>query len=52
MQSLRLTLLNNTAALYAASIVVAILVGVLTSSLFGFGLFLLVPSAVAWLLRR
>ena len=38
--------------LIATSIVLALVVGLVTSSLFGFGLFLVVPSAVAWMARR
>jgi hypothetical protein len=44
--------LNRPGGLLAASILLALVVGLLTSSLLGFGLFLLVPSAVAWLARR
>jgi hypothetical protein len=39
-------------ALIAVSFVVALVVGVLTSSLLGIGLFLVLPSAVAWIARR
>jgi hypothetical protein len=44
--------LDRPGGLFAVSVVVALVVGLLTSSLLGFGLFLVLPSAVAWLLRR
>ncbi|MEA2220159.1 MAG: hypothetical protein QOJ35_2785 [Solirubrobacteraceae bacterium] len=45
-------LLDRPAAVIAVSVVLALVVGVLTSSLFGIGLFLVLPSAVAWIARR
>jgi uncharacterized protein YqhQ len=45
-------LLDHPAGLLAASLVLAIVVGLLTSSLLGFGVFLILPSLVAQLLRR
>jgi uncharacterized protein YqhQ len=51
MQTLR-RLLDRPGGLLAASVVLALAVGLLTSSLLGFGLFLIVPSAVARLVRR
>jgi hypothetical protein len=45
-------LLDRRGGLLAVSIVLAVVVGLLTSSLLGFGLFLVFPSLVARLLRR
>jgi hypothetical protein len=45
-------ILDRPGGLLAVSIVLALIVGLLTSSLLGFGLFLLVPSVVARLFRR
>jgi hypothetical protein len=45
-------LLGHRGALIAASVVLALIIGVLTSSLFGFALFLFVPSLVLWIARR
>jgi uncharacterized protein YqhQ len=45
-------LLDHPGGLLAASLVLAIVVGLLTSSLLGFGVFLILPSLVARLLRR
>ena len=45
-------LLDRPGGLLAVSIVLAVVVGLATSSLFGFGLFLIVPSVVARLFRR
>jgi uncharacterized protein YqhQ len=45
-------LLDRPGGLLAASLVLAVVVGLLTSSLLGFGVFLVVPSLVARLLRR
>jgi hypothetical protein len=45
-------LLDRPAGLIVASLVLAVVVGLMTSSLFGFGLFLFLPSAVTWLARR
>jgi uncharacterized protein YqhQ len=44
--------LDRPGGLLAASLVLALVVGLLTSSLLGFGVFLLLPSLVARLLRR
>jgi uncharacterized protein YqhQ len=44
--------LDHPGGLLAASLVLAIVVGLLTSSLLGFGVFLILPSLVARLLRR
>jgi hypothetical protein len=44
--------LDHRGALIAASVVLALVIGVLTSSLFGFALFLFVPSIVLWIARR
>jgi hypothetical protein len=44
--------IDRPGGLIAVSLVLAIVVGVLTSSLLGIGLFLVIPSAVAWLARR
>jgi uncharacterized protein YqhQ len=44
--------IDRPGALIAVSLVLAVVVGVLTSSLFGIGLFLVLPSAVAWFARR
>jgi hypothetical protein len=44
--------LEHRGALIAASVVLALVIGVLTSSLFGFGLFLFVPAIVLWIARR
>jgi hypothetical protein len=44
--------LDRPGALLAASLAIALVVGLLTSSLLGFGVFLVVPSLVARLLRR
>jgi hypothetical protein len=52
MSVLRTKLVGNTAALWGVSIALAIVVGLLTSSVFGFGLFLVLPGAVQWMLRR
>jgi uncharacterized protein YqhQ len=48
----RRRLIDRPGGLIAVSLVLALVVGLLTSSLLGFGLFLIVPSAVARLLRR
>jgi hypothetical protein len=45
-------LIDRRGGLIAVSVVLALVVGILTSSLLGVGLFLVVPSAVAWLARR
>jgi type IV secretory pathway TrbD component len=45
-------LADRPGALIAVSVVLALVVGFLTSSLFGVGLFLVLPSVVAWLARR
>ena len=45
-------LLDRRGGLLAASLVVALVVGLLTSSLLGFGLFLIFPSVIARLIRR
>jgi hypothetical protein len=45
-------LLDRPGGLLAVSVLLAIAVGLLTSSLFGFGVFLVLPSAVVWLARR
>ena len=45
-------LIDRPGGLIAASLVLALVVGLLTSSLLGFGLFLIVPSVVARLVRR
>jgi hypothetical protein len=44
--------IDRPGALVAVSLVLALVVGVLTSSLLGVGLFLVLPSAVARLARR
>jgi hypothetical protein len=44
--------IDRPGALIGVSLVLALVVGILTSSLFGIGLFLVLPSAVAWLARR
>jgi uncharacterized protein YqhQ len=52
---LQLTLrrvVDRPGGLLAASVVLALAVGLLTSSLLGFGLFLIVPSVVGRLFRR
>lgn len=46
------TLADRPAALWGASIALAVGFGLLTSSLFGVGLFLILPGAVQWLVRR
>jgi hypothetical protein len=45
-------LLDRPGGLLAASLVLALVVGLLTSSLLGFGLFLFVPAVVTRLIRR
>ena len=45
-------LADRPGALITVSVVPALAVGLLTSSLFGVGLFLILPSAVAWRARR
>jgi hypothetical protein len=45
-------LLDRPGGLLALSLLIALVVGLLTSSLLGFGLFLIVPSVVARLFRR
>jgi uncharacterized protein YqhQ len=44
--------LDRPGGLLVASLALALVVGLLTSSLLGFGLFLVVPSLVARLMRR
>ena len=44
--------LNRRGGLVAASGLLALVVWLLTSSVLGFGLFLVAPSAVAWMARR
>jgi hypothetical protein len=44
--------IDRPGALIAVSVVLALVVGMLTSSLLGVGLFLVIPSAVAWIARR
>jgi hypothetical protein len=44
--------LDRPGALIGVSIVLAIVVGLITSSLLGFGIFLFLPSVVMWLARR
>lgn len=44
--------LDRPGGLFVASIVLALAVGLVTSSLLGFGVFLFLPSAVVWLARR
>ncbi|MEA2187177.1 MAG: hypothetical protein QOK16_2188 [Solirubrobacteraceae bacterium] len=44
--------LDRPGALIGVSIVLAIVLGLLTSSLLGFGIFLFLPSVVMWLARR
>jgi hypothetical protein len=44
--------LDRPGALIGVSVVLALVVGVLTSSFLGIGLFLVLPSAVAWIARR
>jgi hypothetical protein len=44
--------LDDRGALIAVSAVLALVVGVLTWGLLGIGLFLFVPSLVAWIARR
>ncbi|HEV7884819.1 MAG: hypothetical protein QOJ85_949 [Solirubrobacteraceae bacterium] len=44
--------LDRPGAVIGVSIVLAIVVGLLTSSLLGFGIFLFLPSVVMWLARR
>jgi hypothetical protein len=44
--------LDRRGALIAVSVVLALVVGLLTSSLLGIGLFLFLPSIVAWVARR
>jgi hypothetical protein len=45
-------LIDRPGILIAVTLVLALVVGVLTSSLLGIGLFLVVSSAVAWMARR
>jgi high-affinity Fe2+/Pb2+ permease len=45
-------LLDRPGALIAVSIVLAVVVGLITSSLLGFGIFIFLPSLVMWLARR
>jgi hypothetical protein len=45
-------LLDRPGALIAVSIVLAVVVGLITSSLLGFGIFVFLPSLVMWLARR
>jgi uncharacterized protein YqhQ len=45
-------IVERPAGLIAVSVVLAIVIGLLTSSLFGVAVFLIVPSMVAWLARR
>jgi uncharacterized protein YqhQ len=52
MSVLRTKLVDNPAALWGVSIALGVVVGLLTSSLFGVGLFLVLPVAVQWILRR
>jgi hypothetical protein len=44
--------LDRRGALIAVSAALALVVGVLTSSLLGVGVFLFLPSVVAWIARR
>jgi hypothetical protein len=44
--------LERRGALIAASAVLALVIGVLTSSLLGIAVFLFVPALVAWIARR
>jgi hypothetical protein len=44
--------LDRPGPVIGVSIVLAIVVGLLTSSLLGFGIFLFLPSVVMWLARR
>jgi hypothetical protein len=44
--------IDRPGALIAVSVVLALVVGMLTSSLLGVGVFLVIPSAVAWIARR
>lgn len=52
MNNVRSAILDSPAVLWGASLGLAVLIGLVTSSLFGVGLFLILPSAVAWLVRR
>ncbi|MEA2149923.1 MAG: hypothetical protein QOD69_1753 [Solirubrobacteraceae bacterium] len=45
-------IVDRPAGLIAVSIVLAVVVGLLTSSVLGVGVFLVVPSLVTWLARR
>jgi uncharacterized protein YqhQ len=45
-------LIDRPGGLLAASVILALIMGLLTSSLLGFGIFLIVPSVVARLFRR
>ena len=45
-------LVDRRGGLIAATLALALVVWLLTSSLLGFGLILFVPAAVAWLARR
>ena len=45
-------LIDRPGALIAVSLLLALAVGLLTSSLLGIGLFLVIPSAIAWIARR
>jgi uncharacterized protein YqhQ len=45
-------LVDRPAGLIAVSVVLAIVIGVLTSSILGVAVFLVIPSVVAWLARR
>ncbi len=44
--------IDRPAVLWGVSIAAALVLGVLTSSIFGVGLFLVLPGAVQWLMRR
>jgi uncharacterized protein YqhQ len=46
------SIVDRPAGLIGVSIVLAIVVGLLTSSVLGVGVFLVVPSVVTWLARR
>jgi uncharacterized protein YqhQ len=45
-------LIDRPGGLLAASVILALAMGLLTSSLLGFGIFLIVPSVVTRLFRR
>lgn len=46
------TITDRPVVLWGISIAAAIVFGLLTSSVFGIGLFLILPGAVQWLMRR